>query len=375
VTRPRWLSLKPVVPVHWDEITPQWMTDAISGRHPDARVDEVRLVASDQGANRHARFALTYAQGSGPRGVFVKVHAPAHRWVHMRNGNLFWETRLFASGMPVPVDHPLVYLSVPDYPRLNFLLVMEDLNLRGADCRDTTRPMTVEQAAAGLRGLARLHRHYWGMTTRSHPPLRWVKPWAAAEGWMTGLRHRIPTGLSRVQEHLPAPISDMSGERVADLWARYVGTLMERDLTLLHGDAYIGNSYVLPDGEVGFLDWQAVRRGNWSQDVGYFIAGALTREDRRAHERHLLEIYRDALQLAQGPSADEVWRRYRQSHAYGLAIWLSALGTNGWQSRAVCEALVGRYAAAFVESDTPGALGEAPIERELWRRDDSRFRT
>lgn len=360
MTRPRWLSLKPVVPAGWDEITPEWMTDALRSHHPDARVENVRLVAQSNGTNRRARFALSYAQGSGPRGVFVKAHAPAHRWVHMRYGNLFGESRLFASGAPIPVEHPVVYLAVPDYLRLDFLLVMEDLNLRGGDCRDATRPMTVEQVASGLRGLARLHRHYWGMTARSHPPLRWVKPWTPAEGWKIRLRHRIPAGLTKVQEHLPAPINDMSSDCVVNLWARYVGTLMENDVTLLHGNAFIGNSYVLPGDEVGFFGWH-VRRGNWSQDIGYFIVGALTQEDRRAHERHLLEIYRDALQLAQGqsPSADEVWRRYRQSHAYGLAIWLSTLGTDGWQSGAVCKALVSRYAAAFVESDTIGALTKA----------------
>jgi aminoglycoside phosphotransferase (APT) family kinase protein len=52
--------------------------------------------------------------------------------------------------------------------------------------------------------------------------------------------------------------------------------------TLLHGDPHIGSTYVLPDDDVGFLDWQMARRGNWSLDLGYFLQGALTIEDRRA---------------------------------------------------------------------------------------------
>lgn len=122
--KPRWLSFKPVVPQSWDEVTPEWMTAAIRSRHPGVVVDRVDIVTRDDGTNRRARFGLTYASGQGPETVFVKAHAPAHRWVHFRNGNLFGESRLFASHTPIPLDHPIVYLAVPDYPRLDFLLVM-----------------------------------------------------------------------------------------------------------------------------------------------------------------------------------------------------------------------------------------------------------
>ncbi len=50
--------------------------------------------------------------------------------------------------------------------------------------------------------------------------------------------------------------------------------------------------------------------------------------------------------------------RYRASPAYGLAIWLSTLGTDGWQRREVSLALAQRYAAAFVDLDTLAALDE-----------------
>jgi hypothetical protein len=45
---------------------------------------------------------------------------------------------------------------------MDFLIVMEDLTHRGADPRDATRPMTVDQVARGLRGLASLHNQYRG---------------------------------------------------------------------------------------------------------------------------------------------------------------------------------------------------------------------
>ncbi len=356
---PRWVSLKPVVPKHWGDVTPEWMTEVLHRDHPGAVVSAVRLVGSDDGTNRRARFELDYARGSGPARVFMKAHAPSHKWVHLRNGNLFLEARLFASGAPLPLEHPRVYLAAPDYPRLDFLLVMEDLTLRNADPRDSLRPLNVDQVASGLRGLAALHRTYLGMGKATHRGLGWVKQWTPSQGWQVGLRKRVPLGLSRSSEALAASVRAMSGDAVVDLWARNVTTLASGPQTLLHGDAHIGNVYTLPGHETGFLDWQVVRRGNWVQDVGYFLVGSLTVEDRRSNERTLLETYRDALQLPDQdlPSSEEMWLRYRQSPAYGLAIWLSTLGTDGWQPHGVSRALAERYAVALDDLETMRVLG------------------
>lgn len=346
------------IPKRWDDVTPAWMNAAIASRHPDARIKDVTLLTNDDGTNRRARFGLTYAQGSGPEKLFLKAHADSHRWVHFRNGNLFNEARFFKDGGSLPVDHPIVYAAVTDYLGLDFLLVMEDLRERGADPRDATRPLSVEQVASGLRGLARLHSAYWNFTTRTHPKLGWIKTWKAAKGWTVGLNYRIPIGLERGRDLLRAEIAAMSGAEIVDLWSSYVNSLRRYPMTLLHGDAHIGNTYVLPNNEVGFLDWQVLRRGEWSQDVGYFLVGSLTPEDRRAHEKTLLQGYRAALQIpeAERPSDEQIWTRYRASIIYGLAIWLSTLGTDGWQSKDICRALVERYATAFVEHQSAKAI-------------------
>src|SRR3546814_12901831 len=139
-----------------------------------------------------------------------------------------------------------------------------------------------------------------------------------------------------------------SSDQIVAFWTRYVGSLSRGPVTLLHGDAHVGNTYVLPDGSVGFLDWQVVRRGCWSQDVGYFLVGALTQDDRREHERALLQIYADALEvpIATCPSPDALWLHYRASAAYGLAFWLSSLGNAGFTARAHAPAPAPRSAAA-----------------------------
>jgi hypothetical protein len=334
------------------------MTRVLADRCPGAKVYDVTIVTRDDGTNRRCRFAVEYAEGDGPASVFLKAHNPKHRLVHLRNRNLFGEARLFGSGAQLPVDRPFVYRSVIDRKRLDFLIVMEDLAARGADPRDATRPMTVDQVADGVRALARLHSRYWGFSSRSEPSLRWVRTWAPTKGWQVGLRKRVPTGLERAGDTLPDDVARRTGDDIVDLWVRSVTTLTRGPMTLLHADAHIGNTYVLPDDTVGFLDWQVVRRGNWSQDVGYFLVGALTTDDRRAADVALLEEYRGALTVpdAERPTADEVRLRYRASAAYGLAIWLSTLGTTGWQAHEVSLALAQRYASAFVELDAVDAL-------------------
>lgn len=346
------------IPLDWNEITPEWMTAALQNRLPGVKVRDAVIVTHDDGTNRRVRFGLDYAEGSGPKTVFLKAHAADNRVTHLRNGNLWNEARLFASGVDLPVDHPVVYKAVVDLLGLDFLLVMEDIKLRGGDPRDATRPMTPNQVAHGLRALARLHSRYWNVSPESCPKLAWLQTWAPTEGWQWGLRRFVPRGLERGRPFLPAAVSAFTADQVVDAWARYVGALASGPVTMTHGDLHIGNTYVLPDDTVGFLDWQVVRRGGWSQDLGHFIGSALTKEDRRAHERELLEIYRTSLDVPKDelPSAEQAWLVYRASAIYGLTIWLSTLGTDGWQSRVVCETLADSFAAAFVELDTLGAL-------------------
>lgn len=104
------------------------------------------------------------------------------------------------------------------------------------------------------------------------------------------------------------------------------------------------------------------RRGNQSLDLGYFLQGALTVEDRRTHERALLAEYRDAMALSsdEGPSLDEIWLRYRASVAHGLALWLATASAGGglWQRAEVAVALAQRYAFAYGDLDTAAAIAD-----------------
>ncbi|MBL7489964.1 phosphotransferase [Frankia sp. AgB1.9] len=340
------------IPPDWDGITAEWMTAALTPAFPGVKVRSVDLATRDDGTNRRARFALSYTGDGGPPAVFVKAADPAHAELNALTGGVFNEARLFGGTVSLPIEHPAVYHAAMDEPTLNFILVMEDITLRGAQPRDATTPMTPEQAADGVRSLAHLHSAFWDH--RSDPmDLDWVAPFIAWKG-MRG----IEAGLRRVADTVPAEIRSLTAAEIEQVWSRYIGTLTAGPQTLLHGDAHIGNTYTLPGNQAGFLDWQVLRRGNHVIDLGYFLQSALTAEDRRTHEADLIDEYHQALQLPadERPTRDDIWLRYRASAAHGLAIWLATASADTWQRPEVSIPLAQRYAAAYVDLDTADAV-------------------
>jgi hypothetical protein len=333
------------IPASWDEVDADWMAEALG-----TEVASVALLLVDDGTNRRARFEVTSPDGERST-VFLKASDPAHAELNARTGGVFNEPRLFLGGTALPLEHPVVHRSLIDEPRLDFLLVMEDVTARGGDPRDSTRPYTIEQATSGALGLAALHRAYWGARFDADGSLGWVEPFVAWGGMSKG----IDIGMRNAGDRIVEPVRDLTGEEIKRVhWDRYISTLLDGPTTLLHGDAHIGNTYVLPDGTVGFLDWQVVRRGDAVIDLGYFLQGAVTVDDRRAGEEDVVRAYADALGER---SFDEVWLRYRASAAHGLAIWL-ATAAGDWQRPEVSITLAERYAAAFVDLDAAAAIDQ-----------------
>ena len=347
------------IPADWQDITADWMTEALAAAHPGAVVDSVTVQMRDDGTNRRARLSVSYAEGGGPATVFVKGVDPGHRDLIKMTSGLFHEPRLFASAIALPMEHPAVYAAVIDEADEDFVIVMEDLTARDADPRDATRPLTPEQAADGVRGLARMHGKYWGHRISDDPALAWVEPFLPWDGMQYA---PLPAAQERLSADTPSEVLALGiDELVEGIWKPFIRSLTRAPQTLLHGDPHIGNTYVLPGGRVGFLDWQVLRRGNWSLDLGYFLQGALTTSDRREHEVALLEQYRDALGLptAELPSADEIWLRYRASVAHGLCTWLATASAGGlWQRPDIALALAQRYSMAYGDLNTAQALTE-----------------
>lgn len=222
-----------------------------------------------------------------------------------------------------------------------FLLVMEDLRERGATFGSVTQPITLDTMRSLLAQLAKLHARFWE-SAQLRGELSWME--AHTRGDLYAV-FNTPQAAPRFIAEQVATVQ-FKREMVQRLGTTAQGLFEGFQLvqqhqarlpqTVCHGDTHIGNTYVLPDGGGGLLDWQLASQGYAMHDVSYIIATGLSVEDRRLHERELLDFYRDRLReygVTQAPDAEALWYEYRLAIVWGVYIgWLTTPVVNyGWE--------------------------------------------
>ena len=165
-------------------LTPAWATRAISGRHPDATVGSVSVLRVDRGTTTRVVLGLEYAAGGGPHRLFVKLQGGArHRITMGLLDMLYHESRALSMFEPMPLPAPLVYATGVSRPRLQSMVVMEDLTERGVILNDASRVITPDAVAGVLRTMARMHAQFWEVTHLGQPALRNVPTRVFLPGW------------------------------------------------------------------------------------------------------------------------------------------------------------------------------------------------
>jgi hypothetical protein len=328
------------------------MTQALQRRLAAVEVGSIEVVGAEEGTNARARVVLSYASGTGPASVFVKRPGRlVNRVALLALGALATEAHLAMSDLPLPIDHPLPYGGGVDRRRLGAVVVMDDVESAGGVPNNPTRPIGVGEVRAGLEGLAHLHAAFWNQ--KLPPPLGFLRPWRLGPAWSAVSVISLARGLSRFRRMDGAAVDMPPGvdaRRLAREFSESATAARRGEQTVLHGDAHLGNTYSIPGGRTGFLDWQLARTGNWSHDVGYFIVSSLDVEDRRNHDEELLAYYLDALGRAAGaspPTWPRARERYRAMPAFGLATWLHTLSFGTFQRPEACAAVIARFAAAY----------------------------
>jgi aminoglycoside phosphotransferase (APT) family kinase protein len=132
--------------------------------------------------------------------------------------------------------------------------------------------------------------------------------------------------------------------------------------TLVHHDCHPGNLAQLPDGRVVLFDWQLVRNGPWASDVAYLLATSLSPDQRRRHERQLVEYYLDTLVTTGGrpPPQFQAWRAYVANLVYPLEAMVMTLALGAMQPAAAVALVVERAVAAVSDHDAFAALASYP---------------
>jgi hypothetical protein len=317
-----------LVPGYASDIDAGWLGRLLDRLYPDIRVASVEVRELTNGTSSRIRLHAEYEPGGGqtpPADLFVKTcfYDNAFFEKNRLNRRVVSEGRFYSEVLPtLDVPAPRLHAFAADVAEGRFVLVLDDLQARGATWGHASSPIKPDAADVVLTHLAGLHARYWAtpeivamdwVPTPHHDPspesrLRWIRP--GIDRLLLGRAGPVPTDMTDA-EHLGRTLLALTAHISA-------GTI-----TLLHGDPHLGNLAFLGSSEPVFTDW-AVHRGHWVYDVAYFLPSALTVDDRRAHERALLRGYLDRLAAAgvEAPSFDDAWLAYRAQVLYGLMVWL-----------------------------------------------------
>lgn len=262
--------------------------------------------------------------------AFSAVRGYQKRYPHAPDAMYLNEVRFYGDIRPeLDIEAPQAFASLYDERARTFAILMEDLSLRSVRFPNATTGVSVAEMRNLLTTLATLHARYWE-SPRFRSELSWLAtprsggmyPVFRALG-LELIRNQVETNPFKAE--LIAPL----GRRIDELWDalwRLQEVLDSAPVTLLHGDPHIANTYLLPDGSGGLLDWQLMIKGRWAHDVAYVIVTGLNTEDRRAHEWELLAFYLNELRrrgVRIPPTTDQARDLYRKSVAWGLVIgWL-----------------------------------------------------
>ena len=330
-----------------------------------APVGGIEVLAATDGTTDRARLALSPGKGVGadqvPASVFVKM-APAaavtRLFVNLTDlgGD---EIAFYQQVRPgLDLEAPTAHGGTIDAASRRFVLVLEDLEVRGCTFGEVLAPLDVTAAEAVLDTMATLHASFWRSPRldRSGPEgLSWIR--ANGADPMISLVTMAVRGMGgRLARRDPA-LAPSGGRAILRRYRAVADELDAGPHTVLHGDPHPGNCYFV-GGRAGLLDWQVVRRGNPLRDVTYFLVLGLDPADRRRHEQDLLGHYREALAEAGGPSltAEAVWADHRKMAAYPYVASTFTAGLGGLQDEQIGLEGLRRAVAAIEDLDTPACL-------------------
>lgn len=341
----------------------------IAPRRPDVRIADVRVKDAkrygDGMVSTAARAFLDvdYTPGSPadlPRHLVLKLGRSPEFMI----GPLYQNEVRFYNMLRhevTDIEAPFTLGGAYDPATQAFALLLGDLTDQGARFPNVLSKTTLDEVRAILDALARLHARYW-QSPRFTGDLAFLE--THTQGDLATFMHELVP--HAIQQEIDT--ENFKRELVArlrtsgDELRRGVARLHQHQQTLphtvLHGDTHIGNTYLLPDGRAGLLDWQLTVRGHHMHDVNYLITTALPIDVRRDNERDLLAYYLDRLQVhgvSGAPGFDETWDEYRRCLVWGVYIgWLTTnIANYGWEISVLNHL---RLTTAFEDHDTAALI-------------------
>jgi len=346
------------------EVTPSWLSRLLRDETLIGGEVAVRAVSHDQGtgtfATRVWHLRVEYggeAPAQAPRRLFLKTTAPSDT----PSSFAAIEHRFYTVVAPAMARGPGALLPIPCYGAAHDPAT-GTAHLLLADLSETHEACAVPNAKTGrlaVGALAALHAAWWdsprlGADIGRYPSLQErIRDIENARNGTTAFFDRCGDSLpGRWRATYERALDALPG-----LYGRHASG---RNLTLVHGDAHLGN-ILFPrrdvPGGVRLLDWQFWHPTIGGTDLAFLIA-RWEPEIRRSLEAPLLRRYHDALlgHGVTGYSWDDCFDDYRLSVilvSLFIPVWQCTLW--GWEPdlRAVatvmtayeelgCEEMVGR---------------------------------
>ena len=321
------------LPLSYDAITTEWLTDALCSAYPGAQVTGFSLGPVDSGSSNRRKIAVVYNEAGQAAGLPVKLfckatHDLANRIVLGISGGAMGEVLFFNQVRPLlDIEAPVSCFAGYDPTNINSIVVLHDISDDVTSFCDHNTEMTRARAESQMALLASAHgQGYANSAVRAELDRIVTWPQFFTKTLDFGMEAGSNKGFLDGVDVIPAS----TFKRFDEVWPKTLQSVERHNslpLTLMHGDVHLKNWYIAGNGEMGLSDWQCVSRGHWSRDVCYAISSALTVENRRAWEKDLLRLYLDRLHAAGGPKVtfDEAWLHYRQQLMTALTWWTITL--------------------------------------------------
>lgn len=321
-----------------EEITSEWLTKVLNANHINAQVDSFttkRIGTGQVGIN--VRMSLKYKSWSpenAPATLVAKLVStdPVSRATGIMARNYVREAAFYRETAPILREKGMTiakcYAAEFCPKREATFLLMEDMH--PAEAGDQVAGVTPEAMEKAVRDIAIMHATFW-----NSPRLQELSPWLEGpkrpetdDAPVPDMYNNFyPLWVERYRDRL-TPEMEAVGAKFGTVWMKWAKERKAGPVTLAHGDFRIDNILIGPsdsNARPSFIvpvDWQTPQINAGGLDVGYCIGSGLLPEDRKTHERRLVEIYHNEL-VKHGVkdfTFDDAWNDYRHGQFSGVAM-------------------------------------------------------
>lgn len=321
------------LPVSYELISDEWLTQALCAKVPGARVVSHILDMPDEGTSNRRRIFLTYndvgTRAALPASVFCKAtQSLESRFVLGLNRSIEGETIFYNRIRPLlDIEAPVGLFANVNVESLNSILIMKDMSGQVEFC-DHRTPISRQQAERQVELLAKVHGAFYGKPERQ----KLLDPYLTLSAWADLTQEAINWSDARIrgfragEQVIPARLF-RHAEEVDPLTQRAFASHAQLPVTLVHSDVHLKNWYITRDRRMGLGDWQICVKACGIRDLAYAISTSLAIDDRRAWEMDLIRRYLDCIAAEDAPHVgfDETLRLYRQQLLCALAMWTATL--------------------------------------------------